>query len=280
MDFSADFSVDFQRAIADFAAATCDRVGQQLLDNFMQVTSRQASEKDDGSLITESDRWADATIREAIAQQFPDHGVLSEEGNHELPTQDWCWIVDPIDGTTNFSQGVPLWGISLGLLYRGHPVFGWLDFPPVGETYTGWFAGESGLEIEAIALCNDRPLQPNRAPLDGNRLFSFCSRSLPCLKPQFPCKVRMLGVASYNLLTVAAGTTLGALEATPKVWDLSAVWVISQAAGVVWEPLAAYPPFPITVGENYGQRPNPCLVVARPELLEPLRSGLELSQLR
>ncbi|WP_275949814.1 inositol monophosphatase family protein, partial [Vibrio cincinnatiensis] len=78
----------------------------------------------DGSLVTVDDLWSDQELRQRIAVQFPDHGVLTEENAHIFPANDWCWIVDPIDGTTNFARGIPIWGISLGLLYRGTPVFG------------------------------------------------------------------------------------------------------------------------------------------------------------
>ena len=83
----------------------------------------------------------------------------------------------------------------------------------------------------------------------------------------------MIGVASYNLLLVAAGAAIGGVEATPKIWDIAAVWVITQAAGATFVSLDSASIFPLQVGENYGNRSFPCLVVARPELVsefEPL----------
>ena len=77
----------------------------------------------------------------------------------------------------------------------------------------------------------------------------------------------MIGVASYNILLVAAGAALGGVEATPKIWDIAAAWVILQAAGGVYVPLEPEPIFPLTVGQDYGSRPFPCLAVSRPELV-------------
>lgn len=77
----------------------------------------------------------------------------------------------------------------------------------------------------------------------------------------------MLGAASYNLLTVAAGITLGAVEATPKIWDIAAVWPILRAAGGVWVPLEPETIFPLQAGINYRDRPYPTLVVSRAELV-------------
>jgi myo-inositol-1(or 4)-monophosphatase len=83
----------------------------------------------------------------------------------------------------------------------------------------------------------------------------------------------MLGVATYNLLTVAAGATLGGVEATPKIWDIAAVWTIVQAAGAVWHHLESQPIFPLEVGRDYSRRSFPTLVVSRSNLIpifEPL----------
>lgn len=253
-------------AILDFAKATTHRVGQQLLQDFGQV---QADEKADGSLVTRADRWADAELRGAIAQTFPDHGVLSEELSHIFPNADWCWIIDPLDGTTNFARGIPIWGISLGLLYRGTPVFGYVHLPPISQLFYGYWPGNSGLEMPTGAFCNGRAIAASPDAPSGNHFFNLCARSIAILQQQpFPCKVRMLGVATYNLLTVAAGTTLGAVEATPKIWDIAAVWPIVQAAGAVWQPLEPGPIFPLVSGQNYGDRPFPTLAVSQPALLE------------
>jgi len=88
----------------------------------------------------------------------------------------------------------------------------------------------------------------------------------------------MLGVASYNFLTVATGATLGGIEATPKVWDIAGAWVIVQAAGGVWSSLNSQP-FPLLAGEDYSDRSFSTLVVSRPELLpvfEPFVQGIKL----
>jgi myo-inositol-1(or 4)-monophosphatase len=78
----------------------------------------------------------------------------------------------------------------------------------------------------------------------------------------------MLGVASYNLLTVALGSTIGAVEATPKIWDIAAVWVILKAIGAVWVPLEdSQNIFPLQTGQDYSQRNFPTLIVSHPELV-------------
>jgi myo-inositol-1(or 4)-monophosphatase len=258
----------FWDEVVAFAEVTTTAVGKQLLADFGQV---QADLKADGSLVTQCDRWSDDTLRAAIGQRFPDHGVLSEEVEHHFPATDWCWIIDPIDGTTNFARGIPVWGISLGLLYRGTPVFGYVAMPPLGQSFYGYWPGQSGLAMPQGAFCNGRPIQPSSAAPDPNQFFSLCARSTAVLGQPFPGKIRMLGSAAYNLLLVGAGWAIGAVEATPKIWDIAAVWAIVQAAGATWVPLDDTAPFPLEVGHDYSRRPYPTLAVARPALVNTFR---------
>lgn len=250
--------------IIEFAEKTTAQVGVQLLTEFGQA---QAVEKADGSLVTRSDRWADETLRQAIQQAFPTHGVLSEEVEHIFPEQDWCWVIDPIDGTTNFARGIPLWGISLGLLYRGTPVFGHVYMPTLKHSFYGFWPGDSGLDCPTGAFLNHQPIHTRLEQPSSHQFFNLCARSVAVLQRPFPCKIRMLGVATYNLLMVASGASLGGVEATPKIWDIAAVWVIVQAAGGVWLPLEPEPIFPLKPGEDYGNRAYPTLVVSHPELI-------------
>jgi myo-inositol-1(or 4)-monophosphatase len=254
----------FWTQVLDFAQTTTHRVGAKLLQDFGHV---QASEKADGSLVTQADRWADEELSRAIAQAFPDHGVLSEEGEHIFPATDWCWIIDPLDGTTNFARGLPLWGISLGLLYQGMPIFGYVHIPTLGQSFHGYWYGNSGLQGPTGAFVNHRPIHVSSEDPSPNHFFNLCARSTAVMTQPLPCKIRMLGVATYNLLTVSAGWSLAGVEATPKIWDIAAVWAIAQAAGGIWTPLELGPIFPLEPGKNYGQRSFPTLVTARPELV-------------
>ncbi|MGF1514535.1 MAG: inositol monophosphatase family protein [Elainellaceae cyanobacterium] len=257
--------MEFWDRVLTFAENTTSRIGEQILKDFGTV---EATEKADGSLVTRCDQWADEEIRRAIADEFPDHGVISEETAHIFPNADWCWVIDPIDGTTNFTRGIPLWGISLGLLYRGTPVFGYVALPPIRQTFHGYWPGDSGLEMPAGAFKDGQSTRSQEAEPSSSQFFSLCARSISVLNQArpFPCKIRMLGVATYNLLLVAAGIALGGVEATPKIWDIAAVWVIVQAAGGTWVPLNG-PIFPLTPGNHYGVKAFPTLVVSHKVLV-------------
>ncbi|WP_315786970.1 inositol monophosphatase family protein [Fischerella sp. JS2] len=257
--------------VLEFAQITTARVGKQLMEDFGQV---QASHKADGSLVTRADKWADQELRNAIASTFPDYGILTEEGGKVFPGTEWCWVVDPLDGTTNFTRGIPIWSISLGLLYQGTPIFGYVYVPPLKESFHGFWEGSSGLGASTGAFRNYYPIQTSEEDPSQHHFFNLCSRSTSVIQKDFPCKIRMLGVASYNFLTVATGAVLGGVEATPKVWDLAAAWVIVQAAGGSWISLKSEP-FPLIAGVDYSDRSFPTLVVSRPELASTFKPYLE-----
>jgi myo-inositol-1(or 4)-monophosphatase len=269
--------MEFADRILEVARSTAQRVGVQLLLDFGRV---QGLEKADGSLVTESDRWADAEIRSSIAAAFPEHAILSEEAEHRCTDAQWTWIIDPLDGTTNFTRGIPLWGISIGLLYNAEPVFGYVYFPPINQAFHGYWAGNSGLDLPTGAYLNDRSIHVSQDEPGSNQFFSLCARSLQVWKPGFPCKIRMLGVATYNFLAVAAGASLGGVEATPKIWDLAAVWAILHAAGGVWVSLRDEPTFPAIAGRDYENYALPSLIFSRTELQELFLPWMETLRIK
>jgi myo-inositol-1(or 4)-monophosphatase len=145
--------------------------------------------------------------------------------------------------------------------------------PMLQQRFYGYWAGNSGSAMPTGAYCNGNAIQVSQDAISRNHFFNLCTRSTQVLQNPVPVKIRMLGVATYNLLTIAMGIALGGVEATPKIWDIAATWVITQAAGAVWKPLDGQTIFPLQVGQDYRQRSFPTLVVARSALLpvfEPL----------
>ena len=203
---------------------------QGLSDLLDQVAERQrldfghmASDlKADGTLITACDRWSDQTLVDGLDRLYGGEGVLSEEGQQSVPSTAAYWVVDPLDGTTNFAAGIPYWAISLARFEQGRPVLAVLDVPPLRQRIVA-VAGQG-------AWRNGKPLQPPSLQEHPAGCASLCSRSIGVLQKlpnqRFPGKIRMLGVASLNLVSVAMGQTVAALEATPKIWDLAAAWLV------------------------------------------------------
>ena len=255
----------------------CQQITQEISDRLIEDCGiLQPIEKADGSLVTKADQWADGAIRKAIANAFPEHGVLTEETTHIFPDTDWCWIIDPIDGTTNFTRGIPIWAISLGLLYKGTPVFGFVYLPFLKQAFHGYWYDNSGLTGYTGAYLNNQPIHTSQDSPSKSHLFNLCARSLAILQNPFPCKVRMIGVATYNILLVATGAAIGGVEATPKIWDIAAVWVILQAAGGSFTFLEDDEIFPLEVGKNYGNVSFPTLALSRQELVTTFKPLAEV----
>ncbi|MEZ4833052.1 MAG: inositol monophosphatase family protein [Caldilineaceae bacterium] len=229
-----------------------------------------ARRKADGTLITEADEQANAFIVAQLRRQFPDHAILSEEGDTVYdPSKQYTWVVDPLDGTTNFARGLVIWGVSIGLLADGAPVLGVLHFPLLHETYRAIAGG--------TAFCNDELLELDaETVIDNQQILTLCTRSRRRFHIDTPLKTRMLGSAAYHLLTVATGAALAGIESTPKVWDLAAAYVVLTAAGGVAAHTDGTPIFPLSpVHEDYVAKSKPVLAAGSQRLFEQLQQNIQ-----
>ena len=195
-------------------------VSERQLKDFGNIS---ASNKSDGSLITSCDLWSDKTIVNGLSSIAPNEGVLSEEGGKLIPSTNAYWIVDPLDGTTNFAAGIPYWSISVARFVEGRPQSSFLIIPTLKKKFVS-------IQGEGVWLNNNK-IEPNK----NNRkseCVSLCSRSIKILQKNpntiFPGKIRLLGVSSLNLTSVAMGQTFGAIESTPKIWDIAAAWLLLE----------------------------------------------------
>ncbi len=137
--------------------ATCQQIQQVVAPRLLAWAGQSPSDrKADGSLVTRADLWADQQVTEMLRERFPHHGCLSEEGNHTYGGEQWCWIIDPIDGTTNYSHGLPIWCIALGLLYQGTPVFGYVHVPGLQQTFHGFYQAPDHANG---AYLNEKPIR-------------------------------------------------------------------------------------------------------------------------
>lgn len=119
-----------------FVFAATEEAGALSLDYFRSDLG--VDNKASGGLfdpVTEADRAVERRLRELLGHEFSEHSVLGEEYGFEDKSSDYCWVIDPIDGTRSFITGVPAWGILLGLKYKGEPVLGALHQPYLKETF-------------------------------------------------------------------------------------------------------------------------------------------------
>ena len=198
-----------------------DHVAEQQKKDFGNINT---DIKSDGTLITACDRWSDEALVSGLSKITKKEGILSEEGSKIVPDSKAFWIVDPLDGTTNFAAGIPYWAISIARFTNGEPETAFLDIPALKKRI---FA----IRGKGVWL-NNKPLKPDSRFKKNSDCISLCSRSIKVLqmKPEqsFPGKIRLLGVSSLNMTSVAIGQTIAALEATPKIWDIAAAWLILE----------------------------------------------------
>jgi myo-inositol-1(or 4)-monophosphatase len=250
----------------DFATILAAECSQYAITHFRR---HPAERKADGSLVTAADRAVDRLIWERIRRAFPSHAILSEEQTTRYDADaEFTWIIDPIDGTTNFARGLPVWGVSIALLQHGQPVVGVVDFPLLQEQFTA-IAG-------AGAWRGGAPIHTYTGDtISDEQLLMKCTRTDRLLQIDAKLKVRICGSAAYHLCKVADGTALAGIEATPKVWDFAAAWLITAEAGGVIVDWQQRPIFPLpAISQEYGSTSTPLFVAANPAIMQQLLASV------
>ena len=237
-------------------------VSQRQIKDFGNIS---ASNKADGSLITSCDLWSDKTIVDGLASIAPNEGVLSEEGRKSIPNTKAYWVVDPLDGTTNFAAGIPYWSISVARFVNGQPQSSFLIIPTLKKKFVS-------IRGKGVWL-NNQKIDPNQNNHKSD-CVSLCSRSIKILqkKPNsiFPGKIRLLGVSSLNLTSVAMGQTFGAIESTPKIWDIAAAWLLLEELNCSIEWLKT-DPLNLVADQNLSDIDFPLIASRSPEKIEILK---------
>jgi fructose-1,6-bisphosphatase/inositol monophosphatase family enzyme len=149
------------------------------MDFFRQPLSVEFKEKGQQSPVTEADRRSEELLRAALRRAFPEHGIVGEEDEGMVNAgAEYVWFLDPLDGTTNFTAGLPAFAISMGLCFRGLPVLGVVSIPWEGPAGTVFRASQGG-----GAYCNDTAITVAAAELP---LAPSCQHAVLGLRP-VPC---------------------------------------------------------------------------------------------
>jgi myo-inositol-1(or 4)-monophosphatase len=243
-----------------FATQVAYEAGALLLEQFNSVALK-TSLKADRSVVTEADLASDRMISQAIQEKYPGEMILSEELQTALRPADTLpatWIIDPLDGTTNFSLGLHIWGVLLARLVNGWPEIAVMYFPMINELYSARLGAGAFLNGQSIQV-----YQRTNRPLS---FFACCSRTYRRYDVSVPYKTRILGSAGYTFCCVARGIALVGFEATPKIWDIAGSWLLVGEAGGVIKTLDESQPFPLKTDANYARLSFPTLAAATPDL--------------
>ena len=159
-------------------------------------------------LVTEIDKQSEAGIIEFIRNHYPSHGILAEESGLSAGEADYLWVIDPLDGTTNYSQGLPIFAVSIALQYQGETVLGVIYMPMIDQLFTairghGAYLNDQRIEVatkqELIdsVLATGFPYDIGTHPVNNIAYFSELVRKTRA--------IRRMGAAAYDIACVAAG---------------------------------------------------------------------------
>jgi len=215
------------------------KAARSLVKDFREVENLQVSSKGPGDFVSRADREAERIIKEELMGGRPSYGWLGEEtGAEEGQDPTRRWIVDPLDGTTNFLHGLPHWAISIALEHKGEVVSGVVYDPAKDEMFWAekgagaWLNDSRRLRVSGRRAM-DEGLFATGVPFGAKRTLPATLQDLARLMPG--CSgMRRWGAASLDLAYVAAGRFDGYWERELNAWDIAAgVLLVKEAGGFV-----------------------------------------------
>jgi len=210
------------------------QAGGEILLKWLGKTN--VSEKNSGDLVTEADYESQKTIRDFLENKFPEHSFLGEEEDGSLKTLEtggFCWVVDPLDGTTNFVHQLRSFAVSVALTYRGEVIVGTVLDPVLNECYSAAQGQGADLNGETIQTSDCDDIQ------NSLLVCSFSTHVTPddpqvkrFLQVMHRCgSIRRLGSAALNLCYVGCGRLDGYWATSVSIWDIAAGMLILEEAG-------------------------------------------------
>ena len=218
------------------------KAGRSLVKDFREVENLQVSMKGAGDFVSRADLAAEQILKDELMEARPTYGWLAEESDAEAgqdPTR--RWIVDPLDGTTNFLHGLPHWAVSIALEHKGQVVAGVIydaakDEMFFAEKGEGAWLNDSRLRVSGCTKMIES-IFATGVPFGGRSDLPETLQDLARLMPTC-AGVRRWGSAALDMAYVAAGRYEGFWERRLNAWDLAAGVVIVREAGGLVEPLA------------------------------------------
>ncbi len=248
MPLPTDVAEVVARATSTIEAAL-DGLRPRLLDGAGNEAWRT---KQDGTPVTDADEEAHDQLADAIGAAFPDHAILSEERSTSVPDADWCWVIDPIDGTSNFISGLPWWCVSVALTHLGEPVLAVVDAPALGSRWTAVRGG--GATRDGRALSVRPPVDWRDKRLRHVPLMLTTGTARRARSAGIRLNPRVMGSTALDICSVADGTAAGSLAMVPHVWDVAAASLLVTEAGGVVATLGGERLLPLRRGEDHRDR--------------------------
>ena len=217
------------------AVKAARRAGNVIQRASLNLDAVRVEKKQFNDFVTEADRSAEQTIIEAILDAYPKHAILAEEtGAQGIGTSEYEWIIDPIDGTTNFMHGHPQYAISIALAHKGRIQQAVVYDPNRNDLFTasrgvGAFLNDRRIRVSKRFLMNECLIATGFPVTDQSYIDTYLSMLKDVLAKT--AGVRREGAASLDLCNVACGRVEGYWEFNLKPWDIAAGSLIVQEAG-------------------------------------------------
>lgn len=220
----------------NFAILTAKKAGKLILNHFNKLGENDVTYKSSYELVTKFDFESEKLIISEIQKKFPNHAIISEEAGELPKNSDYTWIIDPLDGTTNFKIGSPFWAVSIGLVHQDKIILGVINAPAMNELYV--------VEKGKGAYLNSKKLHVSSQGDFANAINTYCHGSTlndikRAMKIYSNLKLhtrdcRQLGSAALELGFVAAGRTESINIPGAHQWDVAAgVLLVREAGGHV-----------------------------------------------
>lgn len=218
------------KSAMSMARAAGDIQMKYFRSTFLQIDTKQ----NDSDVVTVADKASEKLIIEAIHTSYPEHGIISEESGSENVHREWRWVIDPLDGTTNFSQGLPVFCVSIAVEHNEDAVVGVVYSPYFGEMFHAVKGNGAFLNGNMIhCSCKSRISEAvvgTGMPYDkksniDNNLSEIC-RIAPNVRG-----IRRCGSAAIDLSYVGAGFLDAYWELNLNRWDVAAGCLIASEAG-------------------------------------------------
>lgn len=217
MDPSADLE-DLLPQVSQFVSECGDLALQIQSDSGRRL-------KGDGSVVTRADTEIEARLRPFLKHILPGSSVWGEEQGREAVSPAGHWLVDPVDGTTNYSCGLPTWGVSVGLFLEGKLRLGVISLPAVREQFTATLGGGAFLNGRPLDKLKAEPIQPYEPISIPENLL----RREPM--PVYEGRARLFGSSVFNMCSFAAGRLRAHYGYEESLYDVAAGLVIAREVG-------------------------------------------------
>ncbi|WP_420795046.1 inositol monophosphatase family protein [Halanaerobium hydrogeniformans] len=229
-------------------------VGQIQREKFKQNDFKTKTKSSSADLVTEVDILSEDIIKNNIENNYPEHNIIGEEQGESQKESNYTWIIDPLDGSNNYSMGYPIYGISIALQLNQEIVMGLIYLPEQDELYSAVKGRGAFRAAEPIKVADKKELEQATVstgfPYD--KKDSELDNLLPFMKIVKNSRgVRRSGSAAFDLISVACGRTDLFWEFKLAEWDIAAAKIIiKEAGGTLFEAQVADAPL-IIVGNSY-----------------------------